>query len=35
VNTEQKENRENLQPRVPDYTAGRDAAAGLISPVFA
>ena len=24
--------RENLQARVPDYTAGRDAAAGLISP---
>ena len=27
--------RENLQPRIPDYTAGEDAAAGLISPVFA
>jgi epsilon-lactone hydrolase len=27
--------RENLQARVPDYTAGHDAAAGLISPVFA
>jgi monoterpene epsilon-lactone hydrolase len=27
--------RENLQARVPDYTAGQDAAAGLISPVFA
>jgi monoterpene epsilon-lactone hydrolase len=27
--------RENLQSRVPDYTAGHDAAAGLISPVFA
>jgi epsilon-lactone hydrolase len=27
--------RENLQPRVPDYTAGQDAALGLISPVFA
>ena len=27
--------RENLQPRVTDYTAGRDAASGLISPVFA
>jgi epsilon-lactone hydrolase len=27
--------RENLQPRVTDYTAGQDAAAGLISPVFA
>ena len=27
--------RENLQPRVPDYTAGEDAAVGLISPVFA
>jgi len=26
---------ENLQPRVPDYTAGHDAAVGLISPVFA
>jgi epsilon-lactone hydrolase len=24
-----------LQPRVPDYTAGHDPAAGLISPVFA
>ena len=28
-------NRENLQARVPDYTAGQDAALGLISPVFA
>ena len=27
--------RENLQARVPDYTSGRDAALGLISPVFA
>ena len=27
--------RENLQPRVADYTAGHDAALGLISPVFA
>jgi epsilon-lactone hydrolase len=27
--------RENLQSRVRDYTAGHDAAAGLISPVFA
>ena len=27
--------RELLQPRVSDYTAGHDAAAGLISPVFA
>jgi acetyl esterase/lipase len=27
--------RENLQPRVMDYTAGQDPAAGLISPVFA
>jgi monoterpene epsilon-lactone hydrolase len=27
--------RENLQARIPDYTAGQDAAAGLISPVFA
>jgi epsilon-lactone hydrolase len=27
--------RELLQPRVPDYTAGHDPAAGLISPVFA
>jgi epsilon-lactone hydrolase len=27
--------RENLQARVPDYTAGHDATAGLISPVFA
>jgi epsilon-lactone hydrolase len=26
---------ENLQPRVTDYTAGQDAASGLISPVFA
>jgi len=28
-------NRENLQARVPDYTGRQDAAAGLISPVFA
>jgi acetyl esterase/lipase len=28
-------NRENLQARVPDYTAGQDPALGLISPVFA
>ena len=28
-------NRENLQARVTDYTAGQDAALGLISPVFA
>jgi epsilon-lactone hydrolase len=28
-------NRENLQARIPDYTAGQDAAAGLISPVYA
>jgi monoterpene epsilon-lactone hydrolase len=28
-------NRGNLQARVPDYTAGQDAAAGLISPIFA
>jgi acetyl esterase/lipase len=28
-------NRENLQARVPDYTAGQDPADGLISPVFA
>jgi epsilon-lactone hydrolase len=28
-------NRENLQARIPDYTAGQDAALGLISPVFA
>src|ERR1700760_3160064 len=28
-------NRELLQPRVSDYTQGRDAALGLISPVFA
>jgi epsilon-lactone hydrolase len=28
-------NRDNLQARVPDYTAGQDAAVGLISPVFA
>jgi monoterpene epsilon-lactone hydrolase len=28
-------NRELLQPRVADYTAGHDAALGLISPVFA
>src|SRR5260370_11494776 len=27
--------RETLQSRVPDYTAGHDAALGLISPVFA
>jgi acetyl esterase/lipase len=27
--------RELLQPRVGDYTAGHDPAAGLISPVFA
>jgi len=27
--------RENLQARIPDYTAGQDAAAGLISPVYA
>jgi monoterpene epsilon-lactone hydrolase len=27
--------REALQARVPDYTAGHDAALGLISPVFA
>jgi monoterpene epsilon-lactone hydrolase len=27
--------RELLQPRVPDYTSGHDAALGLISPVFA
>jgi epsilon-lactone hydrolase len=27
--------RENLQARVPDYTAGQDATVGLISPVFA
>jgi hypothetical protein len=27
--------RENLRPRVTDYTAGQDAALGLISPVFA
>ena len=27
--------REALQARVPDYTAGQDAARGLISPVFA
>ena len=27
--------RETLQARVPDYTAGQDAALGLISPVFA
>ena len=26
---------ENLQPRVTDYTAGQDAASGLISPIFA
>src|SRR5689334_19650041 len=28
-------NRELLEPRVADYTAGRDTALGLISPVFA
>ena len=27
--------RENLEARIPDYTAGHDPAAGLISPVFA
>jgi monoterpene epsilon-lactone hydrolase len=27
--------RENLQIRIPDYTAGQDPALGLISPVFA
>src|SRR5258708_22184545 len=27
--------RENLQPRIPDYTAGQDPALGLISPIFA
>jgi monoterpene epsilon-lactone hydrolase len=27
--------RELLQPRVSDYTAGQDAALGLISPIFA
>ena len=27
--------RELLQPRVPDYTSGQDAALGLISPIFA
>jgi epsilon-lactone hydrolase len=27
--------RENLQARIPDYTAGRDPALGLISPIFA
>src|SRR5439155_23439992 len=27
--------RESLQPRVTDYTAGQDAALGLISPIFA
>src|SRR5579863_5050390 len=27
--------RENLESRVPDYTAGQDAALGLISPIFA
>ncbi len=27
--------RENLQARIPDYTAGHDAALGLISPIFA
>jgi monoterpene epsilon-lactone hydrolase len=28
-------NRELLQARIPDYTAGQDAALGLISPIFA
>jgi monoterpene epsilon-lactone hydrolase len=27
--------RDNLQPRVTDYTSGQDAALGLISPIFA
>jgi epsilon-lactone hydrolase len=27
--------RERLQARIPDYTAGQDAALGLISPIFA
>jgi monoterpene epsilon-lactone hydrolase len=27
--------RDNLQPRIPDYTAGQDPALGLISPIFA
>jgi acetyl esterase/lipase len=27
--------RDALQARIPDYTAGRDAALGLISPIFA
>jgi len=27
--------RENLQPRVDNYTSGQDAALGLISPIFA
>src|SRR3984885_12622662 len=27
--------REALQARIPDYTAGHDAALGLISPIFA
>jgi len=27
--------RENLQSRIPDYTAGHDPALGLISPIFA
>ena len=27
--------RENLQARIPDYTAGHDPALGLISPIFA
>ena len=27
--------RENLEPRITDYTAGQDAASGLISPIFA
>jgi acetyl esterase/lipase len=27
--------RENLQSRIPDYTAGQDPALGLISPIFA
>jgi acetyl esterase/lipase len=26
---------ENLQSRIPDYTAGQDPALGLISPIFA
>jgi len=28
-------NRDNLAPRIPDYTAGHNPAAALISPVFA